>query len=172
MDKNLMKFLEFRTELIELLDKYSYIMDANECGEISISNNDNSILYSLVNEELTAFDLDNYISTDYILENFSEDCKFNNKDVGVFTNSYWKAIMLFNELSNNPEVKSYKKSKTNLEIIMNDSTRYEWITPKEQSKGNRCSYAYIDRDITLNELHYIILPICVLYTKRENVKIF
>jgi len=104
---------------------------------------------------------------------FEENVKnnyFENK-IGVFTNDRDKAVKLFTNLYHDKrqEIDYYRNSREMQEIRLLDGTQYLWIGPIDNSRGHKCGKAYIDKNLTLNELDYVI-PIC--YCSRENVIVF
>jgi len=179
MDKEYIKFLKFRTELIELLKKHRYqISGANlDDGSINIENK-NGIAYILRDSYSNFEALDynyNLLSTDYILNMFPEDntSPIENSNIGIFSNNYDKVYALLNELYNKNKysVKRFRKSKEEMDLLLEDGRYFVWIKPKDMSRGHRVSSAIIDRNLTLNELQYHVRPICV-YCRREDVSIF
>lgn len=177
------KFLKFRTELIELLNKYHYdiagtgyddgsmrIDAIQECTNYILRDDTSDYEASRVDDE---FLVD--ISADYILNIFPEQQRSimpNKTKIGIFTNSRYKAILFFDELynRNNEQIEWYKNSKDEISLLLKDESYYTWIKPIDSSRGHRCSKAYIDKNLTLNELQEIVFPICVFCT-RDTVKV-
>jgi len=180
MNKEYIKFLKFRTELIELLDKYKYQISGTNLdnGSMNIENK-NGVAYVLRDSysDYEALDFDcNLLSTDYILNMFPEDnnSPINNDNIGIFSNSYDKVYALFSDLynQNKENVKRFRKSKEEINLILENGRYFVWIKPIDNSRGWRCSkIIYIDRNLTLNELQYNVMPICC-YCKREDVRVF
>jgi len=117
---------------------------------------------------------ENFIE-EYILHFFedSKELKLHNSKIGVFTNDYYKALKLFTNLYHDKrqEIDSYRNSESIQEIRLLNGTQYLWIKPINNSRGHRCEKAYIDKNLTLNELNNIVIPICV-YCRREDVVVF
>lgn len=112
---------------------------------------------------------------EYILNCFEKNkqSNFNYSKIGVFTNDRDKAVKLFTNLYHDKrqEIDYYRNSREMQEIRLLDGTQYLWIRPIDNSRGYRCGKAYIDKNLTLDELNYIVIPICV-YCSRENVTVF
>lgn len=175
------KFIEFRSELINLLDKYNCEISGTALDDGSMQITDlcngeiNILTDSFNNYNMKDADY-NDISTDYILNMFDDkiSIKPNKARVGIFTNSNEKALKLLDDIYNDTKkqnIKHYKKSKDNAQIMMNDGTHYIVIPPRRSSIGYRCSKAYIDKTVTINQLNDIILPICI-YCEKKDVIIF
>ena len=175
MNKDHVKFLNFRNELLKLLNKYNYDLQGTQFDDGSMYV-DNFILtgnYDAVwiNDE----DKWVYLMDEYILGMFSENTRFpplNNNTIGIFSNNPSKADKILSELASNNKdnVKFHRKSKDFQELILNDETRYIWIKISNNSRGYKVSQAYIDREITLDELYDIIVPVC-FYCTRDKIKI-
>jgi hypothetical protein len=112
---------------------------------------------------------------EYILNCFEENKEnnFHYSKIGVFTNDRNKAEKLFTNIYHDKrqEIDYYRNSREIQEIRLLEGTLYKWIRPIDNSRGNRCDKAYIDKNLTLDELNYIVIPICV-YCSRENVIVF
>ena len=112
---------------------------------------------------------------EYILNCFEKNkqSNFNYSKIGVFTDDYNKAEEFFTNIYHNRrlEINYYRNSREIQEIRLLDGTLYKWIRPIYNSRGYRCDKAYIDKNLTLDELNYIVIPICV-YCSRENVTVF
>lgn len=185
LDNNDLKVLQFRDELLNLLRKYNYNIEGTIFGGINIKSKENLYLmtdkYSVQKEIIDEDDTYKYefIIDDYIKLHFKgerpEFAGLNNVKVyaGVFTNSEYKAIIFFDNLiQEQGEAKNLKQfinSKERKEVILNDDTRYVWIKISDNSRGYRVHRAYIDRDITLEELHNLILPLC--YSGKDDIEI-
>jgi hypothetical protein len=178
MDKNDFEFLKFRTELIELLEKYKYEISGTgweDDSSIEISNSRKGILYTISDS------CDNYqiynesFLEEYILSCFEEnkEISFHNSKIGVFTHDRDKVEKLFTNIYHDKrqEIDYYRNSRELQEIGLLDGTLYKWIKPNDGSRGHKCGKAYIDKNLTLNELNYIVVPICV-YCSRENIIVF
>jgi len=175
MDKNDFNFLKFRTELIELLDEYKYEISGtgDDDGSIQISDSRHGVLYTMSDSCWGYKIYDEDFIEEYILHFFEKNVKnnyFENK-IGVFTNDRDKAVKLFTNLYHDKrqEIDYYRNSKEIQEIRLLDGTQYLWIKPNDGSRGHKCGKVYIDKNLTLNELDYVI-PIC--YCSRENVIVF
>jgi len=176
MDKNNYNFLKFRTELIELLDKYKYEISGTgyDDGSIQISNSRYGVLYTISDSCCDYEIYDEDFLEEYILNCFEENVDndyFNNK-IGVFTKDRDKVEEIFTNIYHDKrqEIDYYRNSREMQEIRLLDGTQYLWIKLNDGSRGHKCGKAYIDKNLTLNELNYIVIPICI-YCKRENVKL-
>jgi len=179
MNKNDLNFISFRSELIELLSKYRYDISGTNLddGSMSIENNRNGKIYTLRDSysDYEALDNDyNPLLTDYIINMFQEEhmIPFCNNKIGVFTNNRDKASMFFDDLynKNKENVEKYWQSKDNISLVLKDETYYTWIKPIDNSRGHRCFKVFIDKNLTLNQLHTVVVPICA-YCTRENITI-
>lgn len=177
-------FLKFRTELIKLLGRYKLEMSGTgfDDGTVNFYDNRQGVYYILRNE------IDDYealkdtmsswenISTDYIIDMFSEENNFIHelKNIGVFTNSKFKAVNFFDNLIKQykDDIKQYRKSNDSeqMELILNDNTCYIWIKPIDGSRGYRVGKAYIDKNLTFNEIFELVAPICV-YCRKKDIEI-
>lgn len=180
MDKDYYNFLKFRTDFIELLEKYKYELSGLgfDDGSMRLESIKNGSVYILKDtySNYEAVDADwNPLPIDYILNMFPEkhDRPFNNKKVGIFTNNSNKAISIFEDLvgQNKNYINRYRKSKNNIDLLLEDGNYYTWIKTIDASKGHRCGKAYIDRNLTLKELQEIVIPICTC-CKRKNIIVF
>jgi len=180
MDKEYIKFLKFRTELIELLKKYKYEISGTNLDDGSMNiENKNGVAYILRDtySDYKALDSNwNELSTNYILNMFPEDntSPIENNNIGIFTNNYDKAYALFNNLhnKNKDNVERFRQSKEEMNLLLKDGRYFVWIKLRDSSRGRRCSkVVYIDRNLTLNELQYHVKPICC-YCKREDIRVF
>ena len=178
MDKNDLNFLRFRTELIELLNKYKYEISGTgyeDDNAIEIFDYKNGRLYTISDscDNYQIYDED--FIEEYILHFFEENVKNNyfENNIGVFTNDRDKAEKLFTNIYHDKrqEIDYYRNSREMQEIRLLDGTQYLWIRPIGNSRGHKCGKAYIDKNLTLNELDYIVVPICI-YCSRENVTVF
>jgi hypothetical protein len=110
---------------------------------------------------------------EYILNCFEENKEnnFHYSKIGVFTNDRNKVEKLFTNIYHDKrqEIDYYRNSREIQEIRLLDGTQYLWIRPNDKSRGHKCGKAYIDKNLTLNELDYVI-PSC--YCSRENVIVF
>lgn len=185
--------LQFRDELIQLLKKYKCEISGACQGDGHMSlefYNDKSNLYSYYEMEDVYSNYSLYKENDdYNLEcvmdniinnSFNRDSSkmagLNNIKVycGVITNDFGKASLKFQELKNkytDEEVEIFRISKDYMELRLSNGERYIWIKANTSSKGYRCGKIIIDRNITLEELYEIIMPICYACGK-EDVEIF
>jgi len=176
--KNTKDIFNFRSDLIMLLNKYNYSISG--CSEaIIIEDNTNNNCYTIANEDNSNYTIldenNNNILSNYILDKFPENTgiyQYYNGKIGIFTNSRHKCVQLLDILfaKNKDNVKVFRKSEKTLELILHDDTIYEWIIPDQDAIGYGCSKAYIDKNVTIDELHDVILPICILCS-RDNVTI-
>lgn len=177
MDKNNFNFLKFRTELIELLDKYKYEISGTgyDDGSMEISNSRYGVLYTISDSYNNYQILNEDFLEEYILSCFEEnkEVNYHNSKIGVFTNDRNKIEKLFTNIYHDKrqEIDYYRNSREIQEIRLLDGTQYKWIRPIYNSRWHRCDKAYIDKNLTLDELNYIVIPICV-YCSRENVTVF
>ena len=175
-----LEFLKFRTELIELLSKYKYTISGTgyDDGSMEIEDIKEGKNYLLMDDasDYSTFRLNNEaivdIVTEYILGMFPEQqhTKLSRTNAGVFTHSRYKAEQFLDNLfqANRELVEQYKKSKDEIVLLLKDGSRYTWIKPTNSSRGYKCSKAYIDKNLTLNELNKIVFPICI-YCARGDV---
>ena len=181
MNKEYINFLNFRTELIELLHKYKYEISGTglDDGSMSISDEKNSNSYILKDSysdyEVTDNDY-NILSTDYILEMFPENNNnyFTSNMIGVFSNNYYKVSEFFMKLynENKDNIENFRSNTNEMDLLFKDGINYIWIKPRDSSRGYRCrNKVYIDRNLTLNELGSIIKPVCC-YCERKDINIF
>ncbi len=176
MNKNDFEFLKFRTDLIELLNKYNYELSGTgfDDGTIDICDGRSGKSY-MISDSLNYYQVysENFVE-EYIINLFrgNEESGFHNKKIGVFSNDYYKILNFFADLQceKRREIDFYKSSKETQEIKLLDGTRYIWIKPIANSRGHRVGKAYIDKNLTLNELHYIVEPICVC-CKYDDVEV-
>lgn len=183
MEKEDLKFIKFRSELIHLLEKYRYELsgsgfDDGSMDIVDIKNKKRFVLKDVTSDygALKENDLSLIeVSFDYIIDMFSGDVpKWSSEiaRVGIFTNNYLKAKHLFENIfeNNKINIEKYINGENHKEITLKNGTRYTWIKVNESNRGCRCSQAYVDRNLTLKELQTIVMPICI-YCEKENVKI-
>lgn len=180
MDKEYYNFLKFRTELIELLNKYRLEISGTgfDDGSMRIESMKNGSAYILkdIYSNYEAVDTDwNPLPTNYILNMFPEEYTppFKNKKVGIFTNNSNKAWLIFEDLANQNKdnINRYRKSLDHIDLLLKDGTYYTWIKTIDNSRGHKCQKAYIDKNLTLKELQEIVVPICT-HCERENIIVF
>jgi len=174
------KVLQFRKELINLLNKYNYTISGSYMDDGNIIINDEEyILKDSPNYELIKVDIDyNWISLDeeFILSCFDDkECNdyisWNNK-IGIITDDIDKCNTIFNKiyLENEGNIEYFKNSTYSKELKLLSGEVYVWIKARKSSRGHKCSKAYIDKNIPLDILHNVVLPICV-FVSRKDVKI-
>jgi len=179
MNKNGLNFISFRSELIELLNKYKYELSGTgfDDGSMRVEDVIGKKVYLLRDSysHYEALDDDwNTLPTDYIVNMFQEEhmIPFHNGKIGVFTNNRDKAFTFFKDLynQNKENIERFRQSRDQIDLLLKDKTYYTWIKPIDSSRGHKCYKAFIDKNITLNELNYVIVPICA-YCTRENITI-
>jgi len=179
MNKNDLNFIGFRSELIELLNKYRYELSGTgfDDGSMRVEDIRGKKVYLLRDSysDYEALDDDwNTLPTDYMINMFQEEhtIPFHNGKIGVFTNNRDKASAFFENLynQNKENVERFRQSKDQIDLSLKDETYYTWIKPLDSSRGHKCSKAFIDKNITLNELNCIIVPICA-YCTRGNITV-
>ena len=70
------------------------------------------------------------------------------------------------------KVKAIIKTKEGIrEIKLIDGVRYCWLKPSLNCKGVKCTYAYIDKDLSQEILETIIYPIAFC-CKKERTELF
>lgn len=173
------KILKFRDELIKLLNKYNYSIQGTvlDDGTMEVEDNNGSESYILSSgDNYTVYDSDyKYVADDYILSRFGPEqnayISYFGNNIGIITNSRFKAQCWFYKFTedNKDNIEWYKQSQYHIEVLTKDGKHYKWIQPNQSSRANKLGSAYIDRDVTLEELEYIILPMC--FCSKENIKI-
>ena len=182
------KVLQFREELIKLLNKYNYEI-LNSCydnGDIDIIDLINGEQYifenSTSNYNVYKGKKDNlFLLEDILAENilqlFPDELKNNdyilcNNKIGIITNDVDKCNTIFKKIysENEKNIEYFKNSTYSKELKLLSGEVYVWIKARKSSRGHKCSKAYIDKNIPLDILHNIVLPICVLVS-RKDVKI-
>jgi len=179
MNKNDLNFISFRSELIELLSKYKYEISGTNLddGSMNVNDNRNGKIYILRDSysDYEALDNDyNPLPTDYIGNMFQEEhiTPFYNYKIGIFTNNRDKASIFFENLygENKENVDKYMRSESQLSLLLKDGTYYTWVKPIDNSRGHRCCKAYVDKNLTLDILNTVVVPICA-YCTRENITV-
>jgi hypothetical protein len=119
-------------------------------------------------------------------------CKFINKDSRdiiiknmfpkTIDNDYCKDSKVLIFTNNRNKVEEYmgrfdnfstrRVSKDYIEFETTDGTRYKWIKLTESSRGNKCKYAVIDRDLDIHsEAFQCVLMPCCLFVSQETLEI-
>ena len=181
MNRNDLMALNFREDLIKLLKKYdceisgSYMDD----GYMSLEFNSGFGNY-FIQDKIDNYNIqnDNYenVIDNYILNYFSEHSGLNNVKVhtGIFTNDANKAEGKIQDIYNKlgeDNTKRFINSKNQKELQLLDDSRYIWIKPIDSARGYKCTNAFIDRGLTLEELQHVVFPIC-RYCGKDTVKVF
>lgn len=114
------------------------------------------------NDILNAFPIEN--SMPYISDKIK---------VGIFTNDADKAEnVLYKIFWDNIDVaQRFVNDKDTKSVLLEDGTWYVWIKPILKSRGHRCRKAYIDRNINVDVLYELVVPIC-LFCTRKDITIF
>jgi len=186
LNKNDLVALNFRDDLIKLLNKYDCEITGS-CMDDGYMNLEfdfdfgNYIMkgkynnYNIMKENSEKYES---IMDTYILSCFSEpitmDGLSNVKVHGIFTNDENKAENKIQEIYNKLDKNNIYRlinSKNQKELQLLDGSRYVWIKPIDSSRGYKCTEAFIDRELTLEELQYNVLPICI-YCGKDTVKVF
>lgn len=185
--KNLVA-LNFREDLIKLLEKYDCEISGtridDECINLEINFCFGSYIMqgSYNNYNITKKSGSKYenIIDNYILKHFPEHSStmrgLNNIKIhtGIFTNNKSKAENKIKEIYskfNKNNIYNLLNSKHHKELQLIDGSRYVWIKPNSSSRRYRCASAFIDRELTLEELQYNVFPMCV-YCGRDTVEVF
>lgn len=173
---NNFKFLEFRTELINLLNKYHYEISGTglDDGSINIEDLINNKIFILRDSFSNYEALDNSwdeLPINYILNIFPDEVVIKSEkiNVGILTNDYMKCFKLLDEIArdNKENIKYFKRGKEFQELVFLDGTKYKWVKPINSSRGYKFSKAYIDKNLTLDELWDIVQPICIHCSKKD-----
>lgn len=187
------KALEFRDELINLCNKYRCNVSASNRDDGTMildiyDKNNNWTSYYEMKDTYQNYALykenDDYeidcIMDDIIKNAFNKDsgemAGLNNIKVscGILTNDSAKAELKLQELYckyNKEDVEIFIMSTDRKELRLNNGERFVWIKLNNGSRGYRCGKIIIDRNIRLEELQEIILPICYA-CGRDDVEIF
>ena len=182
------KALQFREKLLKLCKEYECEISGScgDNGDINVwfRNGGDYIMTDFYDRHSIYKENEDYelinVMEEIIKQAFDRDSSemagLNNIKVscGIFTNNYWKARekleQIWNTL-NEDERERFLVRKDSLEIRLKNGKRYMWIKPNNQSRGYRFSKAIIDKDVTLEELHNYILPICHA-CGRNDVEVF
>lgn len=186
MDKNDLKVLNFRKDLMKLLKQYDYSISGTvfDDGSMNIEDNTNTTRY------LIESDYENYevkksnengqyegLMEQYILSRFNNHDKQRfdniNKQIGIITDNEKKARNVFEEIIklNKEHIEKVINSKIRKEIILDDETEYIWISACNSARGYRFrGGAYIDKDIDIEAFENIVIAICY-YCDRKDIKV-
>lgn len=184
------KVLQFKDELIELLQKYRYNISGDNLdnGDINIESHDGEryILNdekTIIKEEFNESGYFEYKSPmeEIILNSFknkeqSEFCfaNFAGYYIGIITNDRCKAESTMNNIIkeiDKEDISLYINNESNIKLILKDGKKYIWIKPLDNARGYRFKNAYIDKGIGLKVFYDVILPICVGYCGKDTVKV-
>ena len=193
MNEKNIKVLEFRDELIKLCKKYSCELRSlnRDDGTMNLEIHDrknNWISQYIMEDEHENYNLyqedddynEIYIMDSIINKEFNKEsgemCGLNNAKIscGILTNDSLKANSKLKELYykfDKSEIEYFTISKDRKELRLKNGKRYLWIKLSDCSRGYRCVKIIIDRNITLEELYEIVLPICYA-CGRDDVEIF
>jgi ribosomal protein L31 len=193
INPNDIKALQFREDLIKLCKKYNCELsgsckdDGNINLEICDKGNGWTSQYEikdaysnyLVYKEDKNYNkvciMDESINNAFDRES-SEMAGLNNVKVscGILTMDPEKAELKLKELYYNfggALVERFITSKDRKDLLLKNSERYIWIKPDLSSRGYRCGKIILDRNITLEQLYEIVMPMCYA-CGRDDVKIF
>lgn len=187
MEQNtIMKFLEFQKEFKELLLKHNVEISGNcrDDGGMVMDLYDKDLDWHfqsniidmntfMISDEIEGHEyyiniMDKYIINMFPKENRTDYCK--NTDTLIFTQNRDKVIQYMDRFDN---VVNKRISKDNIDFELSNGREFRWVNPTQNSRGNRCRYAVIDRDLNLfenNERLWIILPICI-HATQDTVEI-
>ena len=179
-----LKVLNFRDELINLLNKYDFdfyadnkdngdmIIDTGRQYIMSGSNRNYSISDVINNNNL----IEEYIKETFIGSQQHEFCNGNHSNYycGIFTNDSCKADEIMNKIykDNKDNIIRFVKGENDKYILLKDETIYKWVRPILNSRGYRFKSAYIDRELTKKVLDEVVFPILCLYAGENNIKVF
>ena len=90
----------------------------------------------------------------------------------VFTNNKEKAKEKLEEIKNiKGNLIDFRSTQNRIEYIFEDGEKWCWEIINENRRGIRAFKAYIDKDVTIDELSCIILPSCA-HCKKEDIYYF
>ena len=78
----------------------------------------------------------------------------------------WKLNSLFGDMRC-VDVGAVRDDRHKMLIRLNNGDIYETAAANDSSRGKRCDYAYVDRNIEIETLNTIILP-CILRNEDSN----
>ena len=179
-----LKVLNFRDELINLLNKYNFdlyadnkdngdmIIDTGRQYIMSDSNRNYSISDVINNNNL----IEEYIKETFIGSQQHEFCNgnYSNYYCGIFTNDSCKADEIMNKIykDNKDNIIRFVKGENDKYILFKDGTIYKWVRPILNSRGYRFKSAYIDKELDKKVLDEVVFPIICLYAGENNIKVF
>lgn len=184
MNKEDKKVLQFRSDLIKLLNQYNYNISGTNLdnGYMNIEDNFNGTNY-IIKDEYSSYCVlkeNNERNYENLNEQYILSCFSNNKitidnsrmSIGIITSDKEKADDIFEDIitSNKGHIKHYANGLTNREIILDNGTRYVWIKPLDSARGFRLKGAYIDRNIDIELFDNVIRPMFV-YCRKDDIKI-
>ena len=89
--------------------------------------------------------------------------------VGIVAHRYVaEAVMEYVIKNHASEVKEYLNSKYNLELLLNDGTRFILCPMSEASRGRRLTYAIVERNVDVEFLNNVVYPMCS-YCKEDEI---
>ena len=182
--KEYLKILNFRDELINLLNKYDIglyadnkdngdmIIDTGRQYIMSDSNRNYSISDVINNNNL----IEEYIKETFIGSQQHEFCNGNHSNYycGIFTNDSCKADEIMNKIykDNKDNIIRFVKGENDKYILFKDGTIYKWVRPILNSRGYRFKSAYIDKELAKKVLDEVVFPTICLYAGENNIKVF
>lgn len=183
-----LKVLNFRDELIDLLNKYKFSLSADnkDNGDIVIDTGNEYIMSDdYHNYSINKWDNEMYaeinLMEEYIKHRFKEknEREFSlgnhgNHHCGIITNDKYKAEMIINKVveNNKSEVIKFSNGVNDKYILLKDKREYIWIKPIDSSRGYRFKNAYIDKEISKYVFDTVVYPMLCLYTGEEGIKVF
>ena len=193
MNKEDIKVLRFKDDLVKLLNKYDYDITGTSLdnGDICIENGkgENYIMQDtkdimkevFVEDKQYDYEYKN-VMEEYILESFKNSkprdmCigNFIGVGTGIVTSDKYKAEKILDDIAEKEtnNVVRYIKSKNELKLILNNKasyTDYTWINPEVKARGYRLQNAWIDKNIGLELFDEVIKPTCN-YCGKDNIKV-
>lgn len=178
--EDLLKLLEFKKELKELITKYEVSIEGAHTGNGDMYLYFNGISYILSDELNIYQEKCGFFEDTWIMEDIRKDLflssfpKTNNythqqNKTLICTNDRDKAIAYMNGLNN---IEKCTISKTDVSFV-SDGIYYKWVKLINNSKGNRYDGLVLDLDLLTDEneemINYVLLPMCIFCTK-DTVK--
>lgn len=183
-----LKAIDFRNEFQKLLDKYKYELSMSSIADESVAFlwdkehnrefklDDSDTNYQIYIDIPDVYDNPHYenLTAKYILRLFDKEKtqKNDNKTRCIFTDNPRKAENIFNNIIKENDDKVIRQTVQNkyldgAELQLSDGTRYILILSKNNIKGSRCSYAYIDSQLPIEYINYVIIPMCESCSKYD-----